>query len=135
MIIPLNLYHLSNKRRTVKAHVWIKKKERKIYAPHAFWIVWFIVIMNETTYIKSARSSFMARATQWLASSSSQNLEYLSASIKFFTSPLSLTSTLIIHPFSYGLELIYIKTARSETSIKEMKEKKKKNIFLITELK
>ena len=62
------------------------------------------------------------QVTQWLPSSSSQNLVYLSASIKLFNSPLLLTSTLIIHPLSYGLELIYIKVAKSEIIINEMKE-------------
>lgn len=50
-------------------------------------------------------SSAWPHINQCFASSSSQNLEYWSESIKFFTSPVSLISTLIIHPFSYGLEL------------------------------
>ena len=89
---------------------------------HALWglcnLSW---LSMDNPYMKSTQSSSW-QVTQWLPSSSSQNLVYLSASIKLFNSPLLLTSTLIIHPFSYGLELICIKIATSEISINEMKE-------------
>lgn len=42
---------------------------------------------------------------QCLASSSSQNLEYCSESIKLFSSSGVVMSTFMIHPFSYGLAL------------------------------
>ena len=87
---------------------------------HALWglcnLSW---LSMDNPYMKSTQSSSW-QVTQWLPSS--QNLVYLSASIKLFNSPQLLTSTLIIHPLSYGLELIYIKVAKSEIIINEMKK-------------
>lgn len=76
-------------------------------------------------------SSNISMNTQCFESSSSQNLEYCSESINFFSSPLSLTSTLIIHPFSYGLEFTYIDTNGSETTITLIKRKKTKWWFFV----
>lgn len=53
---------------------------------------------------KNREVSGKHKKAQCLASSSSQNLEYLSESISFSASPASLSSTLMIHPCSYGLE-------------------------------
>lgn len=91
-----------------------RKKEMCIVHHLDSLICHMIIRETNTPWKKGPTSSFMTKASQCFASSSSQNLEYWSASIKFFNSPLSLTSTLIIHPFSYGLPLICITKATSD---------------------